>query len=472
MIPPEMKMQKSWIYWLSVLAILALSVPTGLARAQTPIPAGPVYYVQEGDSLWDIAARFHVSQDELARANGITDPNQITIGEPLIIPGLEGIEGVLITQPVAYGETLQSLSQHYQMTLETLKRLNHITSPYEIYAGYSLVMLKNETQVLAGERATLMNGQSLLELAILHHTNPWVVLSGNGLDKSSAALPGTILRIPGRQGAGTDGLPPNITSVDVSALKQGQTAEIKVEGETGLSLSGSLGDHSVNFFADGSQQYVALQGVHAMAEPGLYPFTLQVTDPSGTTQIFTQSVLVRAGVFVYDRSLPVDPATLDPETNKVENELWFSSAAGFTPQKYWSGAFTSPVEAVFSECYTSKFGNRRSYNEGEYKYFHTGLDFCGQVGDPVYAAASGVVVFAGPLTVRGNATMIDNGWGVFTAYMHQSEILVKVGDRVKQGQLIGRVGATGRVEGPHLHFEVIVGGVQVDPLQWLGREFP
>ena len=68
--------------------------------------------------------------------------------------------------------------------------------------------------------------------------------------------------------------------------------------------------------------------------------------------------------------------------------------------------------------------------------------------------------------------MIDHGWGVYTAYMHQSEILVKVGDRVEQGQLIGRVGNTGRAEGAHLHFEVLVGGVQVNPLEWLKQVFP
>ena len=68
--------------------------------------------------------------------------------------------------------------------------------------------------------------------------------------------------------------------------------------------------------------------------------------------------------------------------------------------------------------------------------------------------------------------MIDHGVGVFSAYMHQSEILVKVGERVEQGQLIGKVGNTGRVEGPHLHFEVLVGGVPVNPLDWLIQEYP
>ena len=90
----------------------------------------------------------------------------------------------------------------------------------------------------------------------------------------------------------------------------------------------------------------------------------------------------------------------------------------------------------------------------------------------ILAPAAGTVVFAGPMTVRGNATMMDHGWGVYTGYLHQSEILVKVGDKVTPGQVIGLVGGTGRVTGPHLHWEVWVGGVQVDPLEWLETVFP
>jgi murein DD-endopeptidase MepM/ murein hydrolase activator NlpD len=138
----------------------------------------------------------------------------------------------------------------------------------------------------------------------------------------------------------------------------------------------------------------------------------------------------------------------------------------------WSEKFYLPVDPVFADCYPSRFGNRRSYNGSAYDYFHTGLDICGQVGDPIYATAPGEVVFSGLLTVRGGATMIDHGQGVYSAYMHQSEILVNEGERVEEGQLIGRVGNTGRVEGPHLHFEVLVGGIQVDPLPWLEGEFP
>jgi len=233
-----------------------------------------------------------------------------------------------------------------------------------------------------------------------------------------------------------------------------------------------LMEHTLNFFLQPGSGYAALQGIYAMAEPGLYPVDLTEVMTDGTKYEYSQNVLVSAGDFLYDIPLSVDPATLDPETTVPENQKWMGLASNVTPEKMWQGTFSIPVDPVFAGCYTSRFGSRRSYNGSGYIYFHSGLDYCGQVGDPIYAAAAGVVVFTGMLTVRGNATMIDHGDGVFSAYMHQSEILVNVGDQVEQGQLIGRVGNTGRVEGPHLHFEVLVGGEQVNPLDWLNQIYP
>jgi murein DD-endopeptidase MepM/ murein hydrolase activator NlpD len=82
-------------------------------------------------------------------------------------------------------------------------------------------------------------------------------------------------------------------------------------------------------------------------------------------------------------------------------------------------------------------------------------------------------VFVGSLlTVRGNATIIDHGWGVYSGFYHQSKILVKVGDTVETGQIIGQIGATGRVTGPHLHWDLFVNGIQVNALDWLDRVYP
>jgi murein DD-endopeptidase MepM/ murein hydrolase activator NlpD len=456
----------------SLIILLSLFLPASVAEAQATNALGPVYIVQEGDSLWDIAYRFHVSQTSLENANGIINPDQIAVGEPLVIPGLEGIQGELTTVNVPYGETLNSLSLRYNLTVEMLERLNHLTSPNELYAGYSLVIQKNNNPHPPEKRAVVEAGQSLLEMAIVNDTDPWTILVDNKLGNSSLVVPGDVILVPGEDDNQPGGLPPEISSVNISGLSQGETAEFQVSGAGGLSISGSLMDHPLNFFAEPEGGYVALQGVHAMVDPGLYPLALTVNLSSGHVFDYSQYVYVSSGDFLYDVPLSVDPETLDPETTVPEDKQWISLASQVSPEKMWQGDFTLPVEPVFAECYSSRFGSRRSYNGSEYIYFHTGLDYCGQVGDPIYATAAGVVVFTGLLTVRGNATMIDHGHGVFSAYMHQSEILVNVGDRVEQGQLIGRVGNTGRVEGPHLHFEILVGGVQVDPLEWLNQPFP
>jgi murein DD-endopeptidase MepM/ murein hydrolase activator NlpD len=136
----------------------------------------------------------------------------------------------------------------------------------------------------------------------------------------------------------------------------------------------------------------------------------------------------------------------------------------------WNGYFQVP--SPYGDTINSYFGTRRSYNGSDYSYYHGGVDFGGGLGTQIFAPASGQVIFAGTLEVRGSATIIDHGWGVYTGYWHQSELLVNVGDIVQSGQVIGIVGNTGRSSGAHLHWELWVAGVQVDPLDWLTILFP
>ncbi len=115
---------------------------------------------------------------------------------------------------------------------------------------------------------------------------------------------------------------------------------------------------------------------------------------------------------------------------------------------------------------TSGFGYRISPFTG-HKQFHEGLDIANRVGTPVIAPANGVVAFAGRKDGFGNLIIIDHGHGITTRYGHLSKILVKVGQHVKRGEKIGEIGNTGRSTGPHLHYEVHVNGVPVNPERYI-----
>jgi hypothetical protein len=359
--------------------------------------------------------------------------------------------------------------------------LNHLSSPDELYAGATLVYPEREDDAgVSGGRSLLRGDQSLMELAILEGVNPWSVILTNDLQGSWDALPGDILYLPGVQEDGPGSFPSLISGVQLNNLPlvQGHTLTVKVTASRSVSLTGAFGDRELHFFLDDQGDYVALQGIHAMTEPGLYPLTLEGTLDDGSSFGHAQLVLIRDGNYPFDRPLNVDPETINPEITGPEDELWAQAVVAFTPERYWDEVFKipSPLPQDYcletGDCWSSRFGNRRSYNGSAYDSFHTGLDIVGKVGREIFAPAPGEVVYTGSLTVRGNATIIDHGWGVYTGYGHQSEILVEVGDWVETGDLIGLVGKTGRVEGPHLHWEVLVGGVQVDPLDWLEVVFP
>jgi len=139
------------------------------------------------------------------------------------------------------------------------------------------------------------------------------------------------------------------------------------------------------------------------------------------------------------------------------------------PLPLWHGLFIYPAgDAVIS----SEFGTRRSYNGGPATSFHEGLDFDVDEGEPVMAAADGRVAMAEPLTVRGNAILIDHGLGVHTGYWHLSEVNVAVGQQVKAGEVIGKAGSSGLSTGPHLHWEIRIGQINVNPVQWTRQTFP
>lgn len=444
--------------------------------------AGPVYVVQPDDTLGSIAARFNVSINDLMAANNISDPNVLDVGQQIVIPGLEGISGILDTEVIGFGDSLQSVLRRTQIPMDLLKRLNHVVSPTEFYVGASLIVPKQENQADLQMRLAAAPGQSLLELAVQGNTSPWTLSALNGLAGTWDALPGDVLYAAGSgpSGQNASGLPAVFGNVSIPTLPftQGETAEIIAQPASGVKLSGTLATYPLHFFPVGDGRMVAMQGIHAMLDPGIYPLQLDAASADGSTQSFEQMVMIASGNYRKE-ALTVAAELIDPAVTDPENIQVAKITGPVTADKLWNGPFTRPVFLPAGtppgSCIFDGFGTRRAFNGGSYDAFHSGVDFgvC-YVDHPldIYAAAPGTVVFAGPLAVRGNATFIDHGWGVYSAYFHQKEIDVQVGQQVQAGQLIGLIGGTGRVTGPHLHWEIWVNGIQVNPLDWLSRTYP
>jgi len=440
---------------------------------------GPVYIVQPGDTLSFIASRFNVTLEQILAANPTIDPNFLSAGQQIVIPGLEGITGILETEIIPFGETLRSLSRRTQVSDEQMKKLNRLISPTELYVGVSLIVPVQEGQNTLSTRLSASVGESLFELAIKQGSNPWTLASVNKLGGTWNTIPGDVLYSPtaGNEGNAVTGLPSAFLSASISPLPmtQGSTEVIRVITQGNVPASGMLIDNALHFFPANDEQ-IALQGVHALLEPGVYPLRVEATLSDGSKQSFEQMVLVTSGDY-QEITISVSPEYLDPAVTEPELQQIVGIVSNVSQDKYWQDTFQIPVALPY--CIKDWFGIRRTYlgigSDITTNGWHSGVDYgiCSESNPyDIYAPAAGKVVFSGPLTIRGNATIINHGWGVYSGMWHQKESLVVAGQDVTAGQLVGQIGDTGRVTGPHLHWEVWVNGIQVNPLDWLDQDYP
>lgn len=162
-----------------------------------------------------------------------------------------------------------------------------------------------------------------------------------------------------------------------------------------------------------------------------------------------------------ESQLRVDPKfdTKPPARVRAENRAMYKACERSHAGRLWQTAFTRPAMGID----TSPYGVRRTFN-GKLESRHRGLDLDGKEGDPIVAANDGIVVLVGEdYYFTGNTVFIDHGDHLFTTYFHMLKIDVKVGQQVKKGQIIGAIGKTGRVTGPHLHFGVKIVGHYISP---------
>ncbi len=251
------------------------------------------------------------------------------------------------------------------------------------------------------------------------------------------------------------------------ALQPGELVVLTIAAATtttGTPVVHALG-RRVPIVPDGDRRWRALVGIDLTVKPGAYSASATIRD--GDTTLTARHSLPIAAKTFETRTLRVNPAFVEPpasEHARIQREaaklrqLWTMSASS----AQWSGAFLRPVP----DPANSRFGSRSIFN-GRLRSPHTGADFSSAAGTPVKAPNAGLVVLAESLYFSGNTVVIDHGLGLFSLFAHLSSLDVREGVPVEAGATVGRVGATGRVTGPHLHWAMRVGSARIDPLSLL-----
>ena len=239
------------------------------------------------------------------------------------------------------------------------------------------------------------------------------------------------------------------------APRQGETIHLRAPLAT---RTARLNGRTVRLFPE-SDAAVGLMPVPALEKPGDY--TLEFLD-RGEAVLHSETVAVR------DARFPVQRITLAPETAELkpapgEMEEADAFRRNVTDVRYWAEPFTLPVPG----CRTSPYGVRRVVNGKPTGSYHAGIDQRGAAGQPVRAIAAGVVRLVRQWSIHGNTVAVDHGQGVGSIYLHLSKFAVKEGAAVKQGDVVGYVGTTGRSTAPHLHWSLYINGVPVNPGQWV-----
>lgn len=232
-------------------------------------------------------------------------------------------------------------------------------------------------------------------------------------------------------------------------------------------VRGEFAGEPLHFVRDRSGAYRALAGLPITVEDSIQAAVF-IEDRAGGIHPRFVWLPVAAGEYRHERltvapryGTQPTPEIAERIAREAEQAREVSRRSHDTP-RLWQGAFLRPRDSRI----TSGFGHGREFN-GEVQSRHMGVDFAGAVGAPVRATNRGVAALVADFYLAGTAVYIDHGGGLVTGYFHLSKAEVAQGDTVEAGQIIGRVGATGRVTGPHLHWIARYGTVTVNPLSLL-----
>ncbi len=228
---------------------------------------------------------------------------------------------------------------------------------------------------------------------------------------------------------------------------------------------------SYPFFAIGPNAHRALIGIKLDAKPGTYGLTFKALPysqlPADALPTLPFMIEITTKVFTVENVNFAPEKTALMKAEHRESLIIHQADAYLSRDQQWEGIFTYPVEGQV----IGEFGLKRLRNGTIDAGFHKGIDLRADKGTPALAANSGTVVLASHFKAHGNTVLINHGQGVMTIYLHLQSLSVTVRQKVHKGQEIGKVGATGLATAPHVHFQVFVHGVPVDPKQWVETEF-
>ena len=256
--------------------------------------------------------------------------------------------------------------------------------------------------------------------------------------------------------------------------KQGQVLVVKVRGEEqATEVNGTFLKRTIPFFREfrpgESDGYIGLLGIDMQDEPGTYELAVDVKQGEQVKQLSFNVLVAKEKFIVEHLTLPKEKVDLDEKGAarwKAEQEQVKQALAENSRLKLWRSNFVEPVNGKR----TGIFGSVRIMN-GKPRNPHNGEDIGAPLGTAVAATNDGIVRITVDHIFSGKGVFVDHGLGFYSMYFHLSEILVNDGDLVKAGQIIGKVGATGRATGPHLHWGVKLNGARVNPYSLLDLPF-
>jgi Membrane proteins related to metalloendopeptidases len=256
--------------------------------------------------------------------------------------------------------------------------------------------------------------------------------------------------------------------------KQGDIVVVRVPVEQQTTaVTGRFLSRQIPFFPEASgvtaSSYIGLVGVDLQDTPGTHELVLDVVMPTGHRRLSYNVLVIKEKRAIQHLTLPKDKVDLDEESLtrvKVEQASVRTVLEAVSERRLWASDFLRPVEGPV----TGAFGRQRIIN-GQAKNPHNGEDIAAPLGAEVVAMNDGVVCLTADHFFSGKGVFVDHGLGLYSMYFHLSEVFVKDGEAVKRGQVIGKVGASGRATGPHLHWGVNMNGARVDPLSLIKLSF-